>query len=159
MCATRSAVVGHWQRRGETIENRQLKNCLARIRTRLRAITRERRGVRTLCPREVRTSLPISSDIQPCRLKSFLISEAEMESEPKPRGSGSMPQCRASKQSPSPKWKQTATFTSRFKMRLGISRASLWLKYRRSRSGASSAKLYLAGRKCSFRFAFGLAEN
>jgi hypothetical protein len=55
--------------------------------------------------------------------------------------------------------KRTATFTSRFKMRLATSRASLWLRYLQSRSGVSFGKLYLAGRKSNFRFASGLAES
>jgi hypothetical protein len=51
--------------------------------------------------------------------------------------------------------KKTATFTLRCKMRLAISRASSWLKYQLNRNGVSFAKLYLAGQKCSFRFASG----
>jgi hypothetical protein len=35
-------------------------------------------------------------------------------------------------------------------MRLAISRASSWLRYRQNRNGVSYAKLYLAGRKSVF---------
>jgi hypothetical protein len=38
------------------------------------------------------------------------------------------------------------------------SRAPLWLKYRQNRRGVGFAKLFLAGRRNSFRFAFGLGE-
>jgi len=41
-------------------------------------------------------------------------------------------------------------------MRAATSRASSWLKYRQNRRGVSFAKLFLAGRRYSFRFAFGL---
>jgi hypothetical protein len=45
------------------------------------------------------------------------------------------------------------------KMRLATNPALSWLRYRQNPNGANFAKLYLVGRKSSFRFASGLVEN
>jgi hypothetical protein len=57
------------------------------------------------------------------------------------------------------KLKQTVIYTSSFKMRLAINRASLLLKYRRSRSGVRFATWFLVGRERGSLFTLVLLRN
>jgi hypothetical protein len=57
------------------------------------------------------------------------------------------------------KLKQTVIYTSRFKMRLAINRASLLLKYRRDRSGVRFATWFLVGRERGSLFTLVLLRS
>jgi hypothetical protein len=54
---------------------------------------------------------------------------------------------------------ETATFTLPLQMQTMTSRASLLLRYPQNRNGVSFAKLFLVGRRLSFRFASDLEES